>query len=177
MISLGTVRQSNKSTACLHGWGMWSFFPFYFFPHSALMHVDILHSILQKWTMDPLKARQALENLSCSMPELKDKLTTDDTQPHPDADTAVAAAMLPRMWQSANVSVATQCLIKESKAHSEGFYCLLNLLNLNCFCCLRPSFPWKQLHIGSEHFTMICKEKLKAELRMMYRNEYGVCMV
>ncbi|CAL8275586.1 unnamed protein product [Arctogadus glacialis] len=45
------------------------------------MHVDILYNILQKRTTDPLKTRQALENFSTSIADLKDKQTTDSTQP------------------------------------------------------------------------------------------------
>lgn len=55
------------------------------------MQVDILYSIFQKQAMNPVKTRQALENFSCSTAELKDELTTDETKPHPDADTAIAA--------------------------------------------------------------------------------------
>lgn len=84
-----SVQQAHGLSALL---GDDSFLFFLSFFHSALMHVDILYNILQKRTTDSLKTRQALENFSCSISELKDKLTTDDNQPHPDADTAAAAA-------------------------------------------------------------------------------------
>ena len=71
------------------------------------MHVDTLYNILQTRTTDPLKTRQALDNFSCSIMELKDKLTTDEAQQtHPAADTAGAAATARRTRPSdiSNVS-------------------------------------------------------------------------
>jgi len=136
------------------------------------MHVDILYNILQKRTTDPLKTRHALEMFSCSISELKDKLTTDDTQPHPDADTAVAAAR-PRRMRHDNVSVATQCcdkMIEQSKARFEKAQHLVSfeLIDSELFPLFKTSFPQKQLDIASEHFPMICREKLKGELMVMY---------
>ena len=101
-----SVQQAHGLSALL---GDDSFLFFLSFFHSALMHIDILYNVLQKRTTDSLKTRQALENFSCSTLELKDKLTTDDNQPHPDADTAAAAAMPRRARRSDSVSVATQC--------------------------------------------------------------------
>lgn len=140
--------------------------------HSALLHVDILYSILQKQNMDPLKTRQALENFSCSIAELKEKLTADDTQVHPDADTA-AAATPRRRRRSENVSVAAQCceiMMEQSKACSGKARHLLSFELTDPELCplFKTSFQRKQLDIASEHFPMICKEKLKGELIVMY---------
>ncbi|XP_030263660.1 uncharacterized protein LOC115575596 [Sparus aurata] len=137
------------------------------------MHVDILYNILQKRTTDSLKTRQALENFSCSIPELKDKLTTDDNQPHPDADTAAAAATPRRARRSDNVSVATQCcdiMIEQSKARFEKARHLVSfqLIDPELFPLFKNTFPQKQLDIACEHYPMLCREKLKGELMVMY---------
>lgn len=137
------------------------------------MHVDILYNILQKQTTDPLKTRQALENFSSPIADLKEKLTIDAAQAHPDADTADAAARLRRTQKSDNVSVAIRCydiMIEQSKAcfqkaqHSVSF----ELIDPQLFPQFKISFPQKQLDIASKYFPVICKEKLKGELVVMY---------
>ncbi|CAL8254816.1 unnamed protein product [Arctogadus glacialis] len=134
------------------------------------MHVDILYSILQKRTTDSLKTRQALENFSCSISELKDKLATDDNHPHPDADTAAAAATPRRVRRSDNVSVAVQCcdiMVKQSKSRFEKARHLVSfeLIDPELFPLFKNTFPQKQLDIACQHYPMICRDKLKESER------------
>ncbi|KAM3838094.1 inactive pancreatic lipase-related protein 1-like [Diretmus argenteus] len=133
---------------------------------------NAIQSVLpcQKRSTDPIKTRQALDNFSRSITELKDKLASEDT--HPDAQTAAAEA--PRRTRRCdNVAVAAHCcdiMIKQSKArfekarHLESF----ELIDPELFPTFKTSFPQKQLDIASESFPMICKEKLKSELMVMY---------
>ncbi|KAJ8006841.1 hypothetical protein DPEC_G00111410 [Dallia pectoralis] len=99
--------------------------------------------------MDPHKTRQAMENCSCFVAELKElKFTTDDTQPHPNP--AVAAATSCRMWRSENVSVAARCceiMIVQSKARFEKTRHLVSfeLTDPELFLLFETSFPQKQL--------------------------------
>ncbi len=164
-----SIQQAHGLCALLEDVNFLFFLSFF---HSALLHVDILYSILQKRNTDPLKTRQALDNFSRSITEVKDKLASDDTQSNPDADTAAAEAPC-RTQQCNNVSVAAHCcdiMIKQSKArfekarHLESF----ELIDPELFPTFKTSFPQKQLDIASESFLMICKEKLKGELMVMY---------
>ncbi|KAK0143087.1 hypothetical protein N1851_018787 [Merluccius polli] len=165
-----TIRtKTNKNRACGKTPAKFIFLLSSF--HSALMHVDILYNILQKRTTDPLKTRQALENFSSSIADLKDKLTTVSTQPHPA--TADAAARLRRTQSSDNVSVAAQCcdiMIEQSQARFQKARHLVSfeLIDPKLFPQFKTSFPKKQLDIACEHFPMICKEKLHGELVVMY---------
>ena len=161
--------QQASGLATMLGDAKFIFFLSFF--HSALTHVDILYNILQKRTTDPLKTRQALENFSTSIGDLKEKQNTDSIQPHPA--TADAAARPRRTQSSDNVSVAAQCcdtMIEQSQARFQKARHLVSfeLIDPKQFPQFKTSFPQKQLDIACEHFPMICKEKLHGELVVMY---------
>ncbi|XP_041842116.1 zinc finger MYM-type protein 1-like isoform X2 [Melanotaenia boesemani] len=140
------------------------------FFHAALMHVDIFYNTLQKRTTDPLNTGQALMNFSRSITGLREQLIKDDC--HPNAPR--------RMQRSGCVSVATQCcsiMIEQSKARFEKARHLMSfeLINPELFSQFKASFPQQQLDVACEHFPMICKEKLKGELMVMYSSaEFAV---
>lgn len=61
-------------------------------------------------------------------------------------------------------------MIAQSKARFEKAHHLVSfeLIDPELFPVFKTSFPEKQLDIAFQHFPMICKEKLKGELMVMY---------
>lgn len=61
-------------------------------------------------------------------------------------------------------------MIEQSKACFDKAQHLVSfeLIDPELILLFQTSFPEKQLDIASEHFTMICREKLKGELMVMY---------
>lgn len=101
------------------------------------------------------------------------ELTKDTTPSQPETDAAEAAARQHRMRWADNVSVAAQCcdvMMEQSKACFEkaGNLVSFELMDPERFPQFRESFPQTQLDIASKHFPMICREKPKGELIVLY---------
>ncbi|KAK7889374.1 hypothetical protein WMY93_024934 [Mugilogobius chulae] len=119
-----------------------------------------------KRTTDALITRQAREKFCSSMTEIKDKLATDDVEPNPDTRTR-------RPQRTNNIQIATQCcdiMMEQLKVRFEKARHLaaFELIDPEFFPHFKDEFPQNQLLIASEFYPMICKEKLKSELTVIY---------
>uniref|UniRef100_A0A087XJB4 HAT C-terminal dimerisation domain-containing protein n=1 Tax=Poecilia formosa TaxID=48698 RepID=A0A087XJB4_POEFO len=124
------------------------------FFHRAFTHVDIHYNILQKCAMNPTKTKQALENFTRSINVLNDSLTQMQVLQHRARSRVKCRNIM--------IEQSKACFEKAQQLNSFEF------INPDLFSDFNTCFPQKQMDTACEYFPMICKEKLKGELMVMY---------